>query len=572
MSVQHANRGIIKKDLQLYYNREFLKSFRGESSANLLTYTDTYAADWSGYCGVTTNITYNTTDIVDPFGGYGALKVVRNGINTCYGAGAVAMGLLWAGTVFMVAGQTYTMSFYARGRVGGETLRFGLNDTHVSGYYINLTTSWVRYSITFTNITDTSRGFQFISDLAAAGETYYLYGPQTENKSYATPYMASNNIKGSRAETVTNLYSADPYDGFDFVTVYNYVGSTGATISVDTISNPINAPTVLKYTTGSGGYVYFALTKTGLASGTYTVSYYARLESGGPSNLNNAQLWRDNVTDLGVQGDWNPTFYTYWKRFRTTASVTSGTLHFFPLHSGSLTGGFTVYYTGFQLESGDRAKSFTPSSVTANTVASGGGLLDISGNGYSCNLTSSAVLFDSGGYYFNADAVGPLTTPVANSALGELSNNTHTYEIWVKLLGNPPGASDGYLFGRKGYHEGIMQYKVSSNIINAITWYSDNTNSGLSATLTLNTWLHIVYVANVETATRQLYVNGALIDSNTLTKQLKQYASGDAYYLGAADTSYSSNSIVSSAKAYNRALTAAEVLQNFNATRKTYGV
>ena len=36
MAVQHANRGIVKKDLQLYYNREFLKSFRGEPTTNLV--------------------------------------------------------------------------------------------------------------------------------------------------------------------------------------------------------------------------------------------------------------------------------------------------------------------------------------------------------------------------------------------------------------------------------------------------------------------------------------------------------------------------------------------------------
>jgi hypothetical protein len=59
-----------------------------------------------------------------------------------------------------------------------------------------------------------------------------------------------------------------------------------------------------------------------------------------------------------------------------------------------------------------------------------------------------------------------------------------------------------------------------------------------------------------------------------LTKQLKQYVSGPSYYyhLGSANPEYASNIIVSSAKAYNKALTAAEVLQNFNATRKTYGI
>ena len=36
MAIQHANRGIAKKDLQLYYNREFSKSFRGEATTNLI--------------------------------------------------------------------------------------------------------------------------------------------------------------------------------------------------------------------------------------------------------------------------------------------------------------------------------------------------------------------------------------------------------------------------------------------------------------------------------------------------------------------------------------------------------
>ena len=42
MSVQHANRGVVKKDLQLYYNREFAKSFRGEATINIAYSTNNY--------------------------------------------------------------------------------------------------------------------------------------------------------------------------------------------------------------------------------------------------------------------------------------------------------------------------------------------------------------------------------------------------------------------------------------------------------------------------------------------------------------------------------------------------
>lgn len=405
MAIQQGNLKVVTNNLQLYYNREFLKSFRGEATTNLLTYTSTFASDWAGYCGSATNITYNTTDVLDPFGGYNALKVIRNGDNSCYGAGAVAMGLLWAGTVFLVSGQTYTASFYARGLKGGELLRYGLNDTHAAGY-VTLTTSWVRYSTTFTSITNTERGFQFINDQPNY-DTYYLFGPQVENKSYRTPYIASTGTKGTRS---------------------------------------------------------------------------------------------------------------------------------------------------------------------ANTIAGGGGLVDLSGNGYQVNLNSSAVAFDSGGFYFNANAQGVLTTPVANSVLDNLSNNSHTYECWFKLLGTPPGLYSGYFFGRQGYHSGLSHRVANPNIIDTTTWYNDVTATGMSVTLSLNTWYHGVFVNDVENSVARLYINGSLSTSQSLTKQLRQYASTTPYYIGAASTDYASNSIVSIAKAYNRALTAAEILQNFNATRKTYNI
>ncbi len=234
-----------------------------------------------------------------------------------------------------------------------------------------------------------------------------------------------------------------------------------------------------------------------------------------------------------------------------------------------------MYVTGLQYESKTYCTPFVVGSRSANTIAGGGGLIDLSGNGYRADLNSAAVAFDSGGFYFNGDAAGAITVPVANSILDTLSNVTHTYEVWFKLLGTPPGSSDGYFFGRQGYHEGFAHFKSTPTTFGVLSWYNDNNNTGwLSYPGSLNVWYHAAYVVNVETSTRQLYVNGVLHSSSNLTSQLKQYVSGPSYYyhFGSANPSYSSNIILSSAKAYNRALTAAEILQNFNATRKTYNI
>ena len=279
------------------------------------------------------------------------------------------------------------------------------------------------------------------------------------------------------------------------------------------------------------------------------------------ANINNNSLGA-----FAYNGDTN---YLNWPRskwirltvtFTTQANETG-------VYMSSYTGdnvGEKLAYFGYQLEQKAYA---TPLVLGSRSVST---LKDISGNNYNIDLSGANVLFDSGGFYFNGNTAGPYITAVSNSTLDSLSNNTHTYEVWFKLLGTPAGLYTGYFFGRSGYHEGFAQLKSPSNNISVTTWYNDDTASGLSAALSLNTWYHGVYVANVETATRQLYINGSLVDNNTLTKQLRQYTS--AYFIGAASVEYASNSIVSSAKAYNRALTAAEVLQNFNATRTTYGI
>jgi len=285
------------------------------------------------------------------------------------------------------------------------------------------------------------------------------------------------------------------------------------------------------------------------------------------ANVNNYDL-----TFFRYNGDTN---YLNWPRrtwIRLTATFTTPaneTGVYMSSYTGD-TAGEKLAYFGYQIEQKAYVTPLVLGSRTANTVAGGGGLLDISGNNYNIDLSGANVLFDSGGFYFNGNTAGPYINAVSNSTLDSLSNNTHTYEVWFKLLGTPAGLYDGYFFGRSGYHEGFTHLKSSSNVIYVITWYFDDTNAALGTTLSLNTWYHGVYVANVETSTRQLYINGSLVDNNTLTKRLRQYTS--AYYIGSASVDYASNSIVSTARAYNRALSATEIQQNFNATRKTYGV
>jgi len=425
MSIQHANRGIVKKDLQLYYNREFVKSFRGESTTNIVSNT----TDFSGvsYAGYDPEWTSDPTRFT---------KTYNSNLQTPIGTGATLLT------------ESGVSGYYHLSRLGG-------------------------------------------SDAGGNSISCYVFPVNGNIGNFAIGML------GDSASTA----------------LFNLVDGTVASTGVR-VSNAF-------------------ITKVPGWKGWYRVGANNGGRSGG---------WVGAI-GLNVEQPITPT----------------------PPYK-------SMYVTGLQYEYKTYCTPFINGSRSANTIAGGGGLLDLSGNNYNIDLTSSAVAFDNGGYYFNANAQGAITTPVANSILDNLSNNSHTYECWFKLLGTPPGLYSGYFFGRQGYHSGFYHGKSNPNVIEATTWYNDVTNTGLGATLSLNIWYHGVFITDVENAMRYLYINGVLRDSATLTKQLRQYASTTPYYIGAASTDYASNSIVSSARAYNKPLSVAEVLQNFNATRKTYGI
>jgi hypothetical protein len=566
MSVQHANRGIVKKDLQLYYNREYNGSFLGEAAMNFFSIPVAYLQKEINHS--TSFITSTTSGIPD---------LVVSGNKQVYYAPEyytlVATGA-WVGEsnrliIYPKQGNgnnsfapngTYRISFYARSLSGNTALGYAFYGSSINNT-VTLTNKWQRFSANSTNAG--LMGVEF-GNKNAGSMVCQIACIQVETaKSYATPFTVP-------VLWTPNLYNVTSTSGHTTMTK-NPVGNgwnTARVYSSEGYSVPCYVSFKLSQTTAA---VMIGLNSDPSIGVDYTYldyafyldspGYTAIYESGAnPVTFGNSTYTTSTIFEIIYDGT-NINYYMDGVLKRTVARSGSGPLY---LDSSFWSNNAVI-----------NSLSFGPLSQMnrfSNYKIGGGGLLDISGNNYNIDLTSTAIAFDSGGYYFNANAQGAITTPVANSVLDNLSNNSHTYECWFKLLGTPPGLYGGYFFGRQGYHSGFYHDKGTPNAIYTTTWYNDVTNTALGVTLSLNVWYHGVFVTDVENAMRYLYVNNVLRDSATLTKQLRQYASATPYYIGAASTDYASNSIVSSAKAYNRPLTAAEVSQNFNATRTTYGI
>ena len=567
MSVQHANIGVVKKDLQLYYNREYNGSFLGEATMNFFSMpVATLQKDGNHVGSFSTSTTSGVPDLVVP-GNKQVYYVPEYYTLVATGAwqGEVNRLIIYpkygGGNTSYAPNGTYRISFYARSISGNTNLGFAFYSNSVNNTAI-LSTKWQRFSANSTY----SNGAMIIEfgNLNAGSMVCQIACIQVEAKSYATPFTVpvlwtpnlvnvtstSGHTKITRGATNNNdwtqarIFSSEGYSVPCYMSFK--ASQTGCPIMIGLNSDP----------------------GTGINYANLDYAWYVTWDSGNPTYIYEngtpygpyAAYTTSTILEIIYDGA-NVNYYLDGTLIRSVARSSTSALYLDSSFYSTNNGG-AINNLSFG--------PLTQINRFSNYKIGGGGLLDISGNNYNIDLSGANVLFDSGGFYFNGNTAGPYITPVSNSTLDSLSNNTHTYEVWFKLLGTPAGLYDGYFFGRSGYHEGFTHLKSSSNVIYVITWYFDDTNGALGATLSLNTWYHGVYVANVETATRQLYINGSLVDSNTLTKQLRQYTS--AYYIGAASVDYASNSIVSSARAYNRALTAAEVLQNFNATRKTYGI
>jgi hypothetical protein len=86
-------------------------------------------------------------------------------------------------------------------------------------------------------------------------------------------------------------------------------------------------------------------------------------------------------------------------------------------------------------------------------------------------------------------------------------------------------------------------------------------------------WFQVV--GTYTSGSRILYINGVQVATDTQTGTIATNSSGmsiGAYGGNSGSNGYFYNGALSICRVYNRVLTAAEVLQNFNAARGRYGV
>ena len=203
----------------------------------------------------------------------------------------------------------------------------------------------------------------------------------------------------------------------------------------------------------------------------------------------------------------------------------------------------------------------------ASYPGSGTTWTDISGSGNNATITNGSYDSANGGSIaFNGTTTGVYYTVIANSG-------DFTCEIWAKQTSANYGSA--MMFGGSNYFSGPDNCQLAVNGGDGSIVIALN-NAGISVSpanassaTSVNNWCQVIWSRSGSTI--NIYANGVFKSSGTSNAQLRidrlgnvggQPGSLGKWLLGN----------ISSAKVYNRALSAAEVSQNFNALRYRYGI
>jgi hypothetical protein len=218
----------------------------------------------------------------------------------------------------------------------------------------------------------------------------------------------------------------------------------------------------------------------------------------------------------------------------------------------------------------------------ANTKSyPGSGLVwtDISGNGNTGTLTNvptfsgtntGCIVFDGTNDYVNIETSTSINSPLASD---------FSYDIWVYPQVTAYSYPKIFAKGKFGTAQNNlvlgMNLTTTPKSMNVELMVSSSAVYPLSINFEPYQWYNIVITRSISLGNMSMYANSALSTSSTISSISANFSNTNPLRIGSTSEGAAaefSSQRVASFKFYNRALSAAEVAQNFNALRGRFGI
>lgn len=418
-----------------------------------------------------------------------------------------------------------------------------------------ITSSWVRYDITQTAVTNPVIGIRIVTN----GDEVYAWGAQLESASFASSYIPTLTSAVTRAADILTYPTAGNFDGANgsiYAEMSFNPGNTGTShgITLETdnaliykgnagvAAGQTGSPNIFAGSWGNDGVIRKAASSwtTGkrsvvLNGGTVTTSATSpsftgstlRIAHNGASALTpsygtirNVKIWKKTLSDTDLKNLTSTTTAVSNSVIKKTTVVT-------PNNTG------LIGYWSFDDGSGTTAEDFSPNGTNIGTLTNG----PIWTNG----RVGKAVIFDG-------------TDDYAGIPTAKINSGDFTYSIWVKkntvpnvnerIIGQGTVGSGNYIF--VGINQsGTYSYQMSGGATRDTSIASSNG------------WDHTVLTYSQGRAT--FYLNGSIVYS---TLETPDYTNAQGTFIGTSASLASSaffKGSLDEARIYNRALSADEV-------------
>jgi hypothetical protein len=383
------------------------------------------------------------------------------------------------------------------------------------------------------------------------------------------------NIQSFRGEPTTNLVSNHIVGDYG-----NSPGSTNNTVSPDGSNNatiPIPNATADRYQKTIAGGAHPSGTQF-----TYTWHYkqlgpHLGTVPNEPGGLQITGLV--NCTLVGTATklyDLNDG----WSRWKATFQIVNGSLEsIFRLYFGHVIGidGNSAAYYGHQFEQKPYATPLV-SGTRGSTVATGGGWADQSGSGNHGELVNGPTFSDDNSGSIVFDGTNDHITVNVNSWIRSASS-AYTFSSFFYYNGGSNGGAPYSLMtfpNDNNNNDGFWQHLNLGNWL----WRAEDNVSGETggnveapSTFLNGNWYHIATV--VKTNSLIFYRNGLLVSTISTSfnwANLRNDGTAYLYISTGYGENYYMNGNIGIFQMYNRELSAAEIIQNYNATKGRYGL
>jgi len=411
-------------------------------------------------------------------------------------------------------------------------------------------------------------------------------GPNLNQDGLVFLYDVFDQDNSYKGKPTTNYFTNGHFSGGNGIP---QEGGSNATNTIIQLDNPGNSPWVLQQ---NGNFTEYQINLGAelAPSTTYVMSgwYAESLNFNGTTTMMHARAFSNSGAHNATGTDLGTVLYSrqvgsiLWKycyQTITTPADYSNNFNWYvgygsPSHTGYR------YYTNLQMELGS-----TPSQFVNGTRSATQGLLDVAGTNQIdiSNVSFDAnaqITFDGTNDYIN---IGNYLTSLDTSILSiEIVFKTNVLSGNLMLLGwHENEYPHGYicLGNFTGYwaNETISFYNEGPGTT-PLSFAYTNGDGFLSDTLyhhvvfILKTNEYKIYVDGKEVTVNASFRNGA--QNTVMPSNLFGYGATPSVILGAGSDPAGSffNGVIPITKIYNRALTATEVLQNYNATKSRFNL